>query len=450
MDGFFYQGIWRMDWGLDNPNKTAALIAELILLSWGFAYWKRWGFWLSSFLSVALGVCLIMTYSRGGLGAAMCGLGVLLAFAQRPWPKFRIVTVLILVLLLGSFAFQQKATSRYVQGLGEEDLSISNRLAIWKMAPRMMLDAPSGWGLGRSGNAYMQWYQPVKRSEQYRTLVNNHLTWLVEFGWPMRFVYLVAWFGALTLCWPNNSCRWFSIPLGIWLVFAVGTFFSSVAESLMLWIVPVLALVAALVTRFFKGSWPPVFHWKMMVGSSALILLALILWGWLTPGEFAIQGSPAAARVFFRSAAHGGNQEIWIVAPDKKTLGEHYGHAIRKALAPAGRGAMSVVNVVSSVKNLPDATSGVLVLTGDFSSALPLNFSKLVLLNPMKSPDAMVALKNLKRPLIIIWGEFRRRHDREAWESWAGNRGGVNFVEAPGAAEYLGDWMDLILVSDSR
>ena len=73
MDELYFNGIWRMDWGLGNPNKTAALIAILMVAVWGLAYVRKWGFWVAITLFMALGGCLVHTFSRGGLIAA--GLG---------------------------------------------------------------------------------------------------------------------------------------------------------------------------------------------------------------------------------------------------------------------------------------------------------------------------------------------------------------------------------------
>jgi hypothetical protein len=38
----FFNGVWRMDWGLGNPNKTAAVIALLMIAVWALAYFRRW------------------------------------------------------------------------------------------------------------------------------------------------------------------------------------------------------------------------------------------------------------------------------------------------------------------------------------------------------------------------------------------------------------------------
>ena len=75
-----------MDWGLGNPNKTAILIGCLLILAWLPVRKERWGFWLTWALTLGLGICLIHTYSRGGLvdgGGFGRGFGAFAGFAAR-------------------------------------------------------------------------------------------------------------------------------------------------------------------------------------------------------------------------------------------------------------------------------------------------------------------------------------------------------------------------------
>lgn len=152
MNEIYFQGFWRMDWGLGNPNKTGALIATLMVAVWIFGFIWRKGFWASLVLFSGLGICLVHTFSRGGIVAAIIGLCPLVLLAPRPWPKVRLFAVIGAVwLIVGASIFLQ-AHERLGQGITERDPSISNRFDIWKMTPTMMVDAPNGWGIGNSGN----------------------------------------------------------------------------------------------------------------------------------------------------------------------------------------------------------------------------------------------------------------------------------------------------------
>lgn len=221
MSEIFFQGFWRMDWGLGNPNKTAALIAILMIAVWALAYLRNWLFWVSLVLFSALGICLVHTFSRGGMVAAFCGLIPLLACLRRPLPVKRIVGVVASVWVIIGASIYLQAHERFGQGVVQEDRSISNRLVLWKVTPTMMVDAPGGWGIGHSGKSYMEWYQPFDRSESYRTLVSSHLTWLVEFGWIGRFFYIFGWMSVFVLCAPSKRQAWTVIPFGIWISFFV-------------------------------------------------------------------------------------------------------------------------------------------------------------------------------------------------------------------------------------
>ena len=173
----------RFDLWLGNPNKTAALLGGILLLVWGVSFIRRrrLGFWLSLILSLPLGCLLLLTQSRGGILSAALGLGIILFKRGLPSLGKRVGFMLFLIVLCG-FGMFTGSGGRLFHGIAEEDRSISNRGVIWREVPRMLHDAPHGVGIGNSGSAFMQWYQPLGRTESYRTLVNSHLTWLVEFG----------------------------------------------------------------------------------------------------------------------------------------------------------------------------------------------------------------------------------------------------------------------------
>lgn len=142
MDIYFH-GFWRMDWGLGNPNKTAALIATLMIAVWALAYIRKWGFWIALGLFTGLGICLIHTFSRGGMVALGAGLLPLLWQAPRPWPWKQIAATAAAVWIMTGVSVFLQADNRYLQGLIKEDRSITHRLEIWEKTPRMMVDAPS-------------------------------------------------------------------------------------------------------------------------------------------------------------------------------------------------------------------------------------------------------------------------------------------------------------------
>ena len=424
----------RLDWGFGNPNKTAALIAVLMVAAWTLAWLRPWGFWVSLAACAGLGVCLLLTASRGGLVAAVAGLACVLWSAPRPWPRTKMVVVAVALAGLTLYACQQATSSRYVHGIRTEDHSITNRLLIWKQVPRMILDAPTGWGFGNAGWAYMEWYQPIGHLEGYRTLVSSHLTWLVEGNWLVRVGYVLGWCAVFVLCWPDANNRWFSVGLGIWVAFWMGALFSSVAESPWTWVVPLYSLAPVLFARYEQQRCPSRRAWIGSVTSSSLMLVLL--------GAWMIGSVPAAQPI--RGSARGvqvgaGTPAFWIVAPDPKIVGLHYGQELRRAQIAAA--------VVKHSADLPASASGAVVLAGRLPSAeLISNCQQVLLLNPPAPPaDAGAFLSTYaSRQSVVVWGEFREDAGRGDWEKLARSSAAIRVMEAPGASHYLIHWGKLM------
>jgi hypothetical protein len=433
VEDFPSHGSWRMDWGFGNPNKTAALIALIMTAVWAVSYARRWGFWVALGLFTGFGMDLILTQSRGGLVGAISGCLVALAWAPRPFSPYRSMAVILACAGLFLFGFSVKAESRYVKGLSGTDLSISNRLLIWKEVPLMIHDAPNGWGIGRSGDAYMQWYQPVNRGEDYRTLVNSHLTWLVELDWPGRIVYVSGWIVVFILLWPTRNNRLFSISLGIWVTLAICASFSSVAEARSLWIIPVLALIGVLIVRFRQKSWPETdcWLWGAVVSSS---LLGLI---WLS-GLFAM--SPSMVHCLRPGVVTLGTKSptIWIVAPNRNVLGEHYGHEVRQEFTSNSNLRTEGIGIVSQLKNAP--SHQILV----FSGAVPPTFNssnpqKIILIDPKPLTSDTIKVLVANPSIIVLVGEFSQ--NRAYWSQEAQSYPNIKEELITGSEDYLENWM---------
>ena len=326
MSDIHFQGIWRMDWGLGNPNKTAALIAILMIAVWGLAFIRNgknhWGFWAALLPFTGLGVCLIHTMSRGGLIALFAGLLPLIITAPRPWLRSKMIALGVVAWIIIGASIFLNAHHRFEQGIIHEDRSITNRFLIWKDAPRMMVDAPGGWGFGNAAPAYEEWYQPLTRHEFYGSLINSHLTWLVEMGWPLRLAYLFGWGGVFLLCWPGRTTRWFAIPLGIWIAFAVAATFSSVADTLWLWLIPIASLLAVIGYRLSHADWPTARFW--LIPSGAAVALCGVFYSIGASHPSLIHRSGDALLI------GGTSPQTWILA-DPMILGKTPGRTIRGA-----------------------------------------------------------------------------------------------------------------------
>lgn len=441
MDEIYFQGVWRMDWGLGNPNKTAALIAFLMLAIWTLPLLRRWLFWVALPAFTALGVCLIHTMSRGGVVAAVAGFALLLVHLRRvrPWPRARVLPLAgaVAVMLAGAGTYQTSV--RFAQS--GQDRSISNRLTLWKQAPRMMVDAPWGWGVGNSGRAYMSWYQPLDTTEQYRTLVNSHLTWFVEWGWPLRWLYALGWAAVFVLC---CGSRRFESPkpflfcgmvCGLWTVFFVASAFSSVAEAPQLFVLPVLGLAGVLIVRSKQHRWPSRLAWASGAAGVVLILGTLAVCGYVT-------APPAGAGrlgVLRNGTVCVGAQppKTWVVVGnDPAIIGETYPRSYRDQKAHPS------VGFVSSLAALPsDLTGCKLAVIGTLNdwSALAARAKKceaLLLIAPDAFPEAVNLPKGI--PTRVVFGEFSNRPSAIAW------RGTGLTQTREGVGEFFYDWPEIV------
>ena len=438
-----------MDWGLGNPNKTAALIAVLMLAVWALPLVRRWLFWVALPAFAALGACLMHTISRGGVVAATAGFAVLLIHLRRisPWPKRRMLAVIgaVLVMLAGNGVMQ--TSMRFAQSPG--DRSISNRLLIWKQAPRMIADAPWGWGIGNSGNAYMSWYQSLEKTENYRTLVNSHLTWLVEFGWPMRLLYTFGWAAVFVLCWGTRrfegmppsavdadvaraSCPWRSVTgkmpvlltdtpflfcgvvCGMWSAFFVAAVFSSVAEVPWLWIPPSLGLGGVLVVRYRMHLWPSRLAWASGAAATVLCLGALAIGGRVTAPPAGV----SRLAVLRNGSVCVGKQppSIWVVVgtDNATTISATYPRAYRdQPTRPPVGFAPSLAALPADLSGCRVAIIGSLEDWGALSARAK-TCESLLLIAPDVFPDEVTLPKDI--PTRVVFGEFSNHPSAAAWQ----------------------------------
>jgi hypothetical protein len=432
MSPYYFHGIWRFDVGFGNPNKTAALVAMLILSVWGIAIWRRAGFWIALALSEILGIVLLNTFSRGGIVAVALGFLPIIFCAQRPWPLRKCIFIGVSMAILVVVARHLQVDDRVVQGAIGDDKSISNRILIWKAAPKMMWDAPMGWGFGNAGKAYMDWYQPLDSTEQYRTLVNSHLTWLVEGGWLFRAFYVAAWSFVMVLCWPSRNSRILPIALGVWICFAVAAFFSSVAESIWLWMIPSAWALVAVYFRWKEGN-----LWRIRLVTFPLAITSLVLVAIVSLGYSRTFVHPISNGVVFGVR----RPELWIVA-DQTVLGDNVGHALRQYLLSSKPQDLSV-GIVNSMKSLPPGQKERIVIAGSPSGIAACkndlaNADGIFLLNPTFAPQDIPVTPKEAMNFKVVFGEFSHSPAVFAWQGY-GRSGTEN-----GAGDYISKWPSLV------
>ena len=394
-------GIPRLQLWFESPNKTAVLFGSLVLVFAVAAFRVR-----RRLLAISLGVAsglawcgLILTYSRGGLVAFSVGLLVVLVTFRRRLLKFLPLVLLSVGLVLSAVVFCGRE-----KGLAlTDDASVGNRLEIWRAAPQMMADSLTGWGLGNAGEAYMGWYQPLRSHERYRTLVSSHLTWLVELGLWGRMAYCAGWLLMLGLCLRRWRQQDDPLPLSVWLAFSIAATFSSVAESPVLWLVPI-AVAIPTAADFVRN---------IARGKCGALLAAAVIWGALLPLTMIWSGSAESAKKGGRVSLlddvlfYGRERpETWIVRDLQVMGGGAYGRALRLYAQQMTNVTCGIVSELSAVPS--DVRRLVLCGTeADVGVELLADFDKLEeirVLSPKVPESWLNATSSV--PIRVFCGEF--------------------------------------------
>jgi hypothetical protein len=436
---YFYHGVWRMDWGLGNPNRTATLIACLMIAVWAIPLiWKR-TFWPVLIVFTALAWCLVQTYSRGGMVAFLAGMGVFLFWLPRPWPRERWMAAVASLWILGGFVLYAKAQTRYGQGLFTEDQSIHSRLVVWSHAPEMMAAAPWGWGVGKAGDAYTQWFQTLGQSTNYLNLINSHLTCMVEWGWLASVAYLWTWLSIFVLCWPTKLVRARAVPLGIWGAFGVGACFSHVEGSLWLWIIPLAGLSYVILQRARVRCWPAASHF-ITSGAIAVGLVAI-----LVGTGFATMSLPMSVDKGAVVMGRGSTKTVIFV--DRQVMGAFFGHTFRKYLEKNPRELSSNTFILTeSVNGLPSTAISRLVISGKFTEGNALlgaqvKNGQIIWVNPAGFPAESDFGKDKIDSACVYFGEYSQASPRSLWTTLPG----IKAFQIDGAGDFVPGWPQAIL-----
>lgn len=291
---YFYGEALRWSFGFENPNKAAVIFACLIPLFW-FLWNYSWGvarrmiqipaLLLSASFVLGAAYCLSMTYSRGGLVAASAGLaymGTVSLWQVRPWLERKrlrfsaqVILSITLIAIMLSIVIVTGLGERSLTALGN-DRSVGNRFDLWGGALQMVAENPRGFGAGKSGEQYMEWYQSIDRKEGYRTMVNSYLTFLVERGWFVSLglvsIFLIFWNWTRAKAGESftNGLR------GCLVAFFTTAFFSTTMEEARLWILPSVCLIMLIILAFRKRT--RICSKSLIFSSSASMGVCLLLY----------------------------------------------------------------------------------------------------------------------------------------------------------------------------
>ena len=435
----------RLRLGYANPNKGGCLMAEIAIVALAllfFAASRRK--WLLGALSgvdvVVVFVGLAMTQSRSAFVAFVVGGIVLLAFRVKALFTWRRGIVVVAVVVVSALVLVFSGVGkRFTTGLvNVSDQSDALRVNIMKAAPQMMVDAPSGWGGGMSGSAYANWYQAPNEFRVVRTLVNSHLTWLVEMGWFGRIAYLGGVFTLLFFLGALAKRGASPVPLALFVSLFTAGLFNSVMESPTLWLMPCVSFVLLLTPRGRKTvAWRPV-AMSLLVGF-VLSGLTLAVLAYIGTRESRVPQIYAEGGCVI---VNGKEVDTWVV-DDNVVLGRGFlGREIRMFYAAFPQ--TPPMGIAWSLKDVPVSAKR-LVVAGrrceDFlaafaeDSGIAKHFDSIVFLSPPFAasfvPKALSSLPNFK----MMQGELAVRLTPDA------ENPPPFLTIVPGAELYLPGWM---------
>ena len=301
----------RLRLWFDNPNKAGLLFAELALAALALVFLRPVGLRiLGGLLSLAAFAGLALTASRGAFLAFICGLLVLALMRVKAlfsWRRLALLAGVGLVVIGCLFAFKQG--ERFGRDLFREGSRETSRLAVWKSVPCMMVDAPGGWGFGNSARAYIDWYQE-KSDCLLKNLISGHLTFLVEAGWALRFVYIFGWAFLLSLSFVQAFRGKSPIPAALLSAFAVAACFNPVLTVPELMLVPLVA-AGCVLARLCADRMR---FWRMCVavavGTAGLVIVGVFVAAAFMREGMRIHKSGDAV------CLNGASPDVWLVDDD--------------------------------------------------------------------------------------------------------------------------------------
>lgn len=419
---FAFNGFARWQLWYGNPNKAAVLFAEVALAGVALLACRRRGLRVLGVLTFAASACsLLFTFSRGGLVSLLAGCVSMAPclFRRREGRRLRLLCCAAACLVLVLVSLRIGFAERLAHGIGGVDRSVANRTTLWSAVPQMVRDAPLGWGTGKSGEAYMQWYQPLDRQERYRTLVSSHLTVVVEFGVVGGLVWVLLWAFLLRsgFCFGREDGFW--LCLAEWSALCVAGAFSSVCEDWTLWVVPALVLVAV------SARYPQTLK-VSLADCSCFRYLSLVCFTYAVGmmAVAAVSPETGVRRRGGRTLVGTGTRAVWLVPDDAVLGGRMYPREVRSFLRNGGDFTFGIAEGAEAVPTDADYV----VVCGTARAAGVRGRKKTVWLSPDRPVEAM------KAGDAVVVGAFAEARDLF----------GADALVVDGAAAYIPDWPEIV------
>ena len=440
-----------------SPNVAAAFLAGIALV--GAALFLGCG---TVGLSIGLVIMLsslaglALTGSRGGMLAFLAGFAVLLLAtlprkAARPVGR-RILVLLGCLVLAGVFAVATQGTKRFtksfvraIEGRGEG----RDRSALFVEGARMMVDAPDGWGVRNAGPAYSHWYQSMGGDTWQMSLVSDHLTHLVGYGWIGRWFWMFGWFAVLALLWKFARRGFGAAGVAVWTSLFVAALFNVMLSQAAVWALPAV-LAGLFAWRLCRGEWREwrgYLRWLGIAAAASVVAVAALYVVCRAMGPSTPRIRHVGGVVFVGE----GEPSVWIV-DDGETLGGIYAqNLIRRHYLTRGEAKKSppACAYCRSLADVPARGVGRLVLPGRQGELFLELYRKgrapvareIAFVSPAFAPKAIPPTLFASSGVGVLLGEFAARYVDVYGEGphpkW------VTIVK--GAELYIPDWTHYVI-----
>ncbi len=260
---YFYNGHLRWSVYWENPNFMACFFScVLVWLWWVELLWtrskRRDARIVTLVLLHGLELCcwfvIAKTYSRGGMLAALCALLCFFAVARQDgWHPFwrRGLNVLVRAGLVFLICVITGFAGRVSPGHLAQDMSVSNRLELWRGGLAMIWDSPfAGWGFKQGGMAYVNWYQAIERTVKPTGFVNSYLELAVNHGIFALFLSLSVLMAAVLIAFRMRKRSWCVAAGSCVVAWMVGNVWTCCWYEWSLWVLP----CASMFLLFIAGA----------------------------------------------------------------------------------------------------------------------------------------------------------------------------------------------------
>jgi len=290
----------------------------------------------------------------------------------------------------------------------------------------MLAANPQGWGWNESGHAYMDWFQPLDNHENYGSLVNTHLSKVVELGVLGGSVYLFLWATVLLAGWPSRASRWRAVPFAMLAGFGIAALFTNMAREPLVWILPALCVLAIVVDRLIRREAP---NWRQIVAAG------LACYSGVFTLYFIGKGSEPIVSVSNKTVVVGGRSpQYWIVMDSEQFRA--YPRDLRGFLADHPEMSFAVVKSVADLPN--NLTRAVLVLRdidAQERSILLKKATSVTFLSPQFAPSELPTQLKAR----AIYGEFSNSRYAVFWNEQKLSR------RIPGVSDFIPNWTNNLL-----